>query len=75
MKGKAVEQLMELRADRPDSANGLRKALREMMKVAVKLGWRDNDPTLGVKKIKPKNSKGFHRWTDAEIGLLKRATA
>jgi integrase len=62
-----VEKLMEVRADKPDSANGLRKVLREMMKVAVKLEWRDSDPTLGVKKIKPKKQGGFHRWIDAEI--------
>ena len=42
-----VEQLMEARATKPDSANGLRKVLREMMKVAIKLEWRDSDPTLG----------------------------
>jgi integrase len=62
-----VERLMALRADKPESANGLRKVLREMMKVAVKLEWRDNDPTLGVKKIKPKNTGGFHRWTESEL--------
>jgi integrase len=62
-----VEKLMEARADKPDSANGLRKVVREMMKVAVKLEWRDNDPTLGVKTIKPKKKGGYHRWTDAEI--------
>jgi len=58
---------MQVRAARPDSANGLRKVLREMMKVAIKLEWRETDPTLGVKKIKPKNKGGFHRWFDAEI--------
>jgi integrase len=62
-----VEKLMGVRAAKPDSANGLRKVLREMMKVAVKLEWRETDPTLGVKKIKPKKHGGFHRWTDAEI--------
>jgi integrase len=67
MTGPHVEKLMEARADKPDSANGLRKVLREMMKVAVKLEWRDSDPTLGVKKLKPKKRGGFHRWTDAEI--------
>lgn len=62
-----VEKLMEARADRPDSANGLRKVLREMMKVAKGLGWRSDDPTQGVKKIKPKKKGGFHRWTDTEV--------
>jgi integrase len=71
MKARNVERLMEVRADKPDSANGLRKVLREMMKVAVKLGWRDDDPTQGAKKIKPKKKGGFHRWTDAEITQFK----
>jgi len=67
IKSHQVEELMEARKAKPDSANGLRKVLREMMKVAVKLEWRDSDPTLGVKKIKPKRQGGFHRWFDAEI--------
>jgi integrase len=33
--------------------------------------WRENDPTLGVKKIKPKKQGGFHRWTDAEISRFE----
>jgi integrase len=30
-----------------------------------------NDPTLGVKKIKPKKQGGFHRWTDAEVAQFE----
>ena len=67
-----IEELMQRRADKPDSANGLRKALREMMKVAVKLGWRKDDPTQGVKKIAPKKKGGFHRWTDDEIAKFEK---
>jgi hypothetical protein len=37
IKAHHVEKLMEARADKPDSANGLREVVREMMKVAVKL--------------------------------------
>jgi integrase len=66
-----IEQLMEARRATPESANNLRKVLREMMKVAVKLGWRETEPTLGVKKIKPKRRGGFHRWTDAEIAQFE----
>jgi hypothetical protein len=75
MRSQHVEKLMEARADRPDSANGLRKCLREMMKVAVKLEWRDSDPTLGVKKIKPKKLGGFHRWIDVEIAKFEACHA
>ena len=46
--------MMEARADKPDSANGLRKVLREMMKVAKKEEWREDDPTQGVKKNQTK---------------------
>jgi integrase len=67
-----IEKLMEWRAHKPDSANGLRKVLREMMKVAKKLGWRVDDPTQGVKKIKPKKKGGFHRWTDAEVAQFEQ---
>jgi integrase len=30
-----------------------------------------DDPTQGVKKIKPKKNGGFHRWTDAEIAQFE----
>jgi integrase len=75
MKAKHVEKLMEARADKPDSANGLRKVLREMMKVAIKLGWREDDPTQGVKKIKPKKKGGFHRWADTDIAQFEQRHA
>lgn len=76
LKPKGVESVMAMRADKPDSANGLRKCLREMMKVAVAHGWRDDDPTQNVRKIKPKTKpggeKGFHRWTDSEIAQFEK---
>ena len=43
LKANNVEKLMAVRADKPDSANGLRKVLREMMKVAVDLVPRHSD--------------------------------
>jgi integrase len=66
-----VEKLMDARKDKPDSANGLRKVLRELFKLAKKQGWRNDDPTQGVAKIKPKNKGGFHRWSDAEIAQFE----
>jgi site-specific recombinase XerD len=39
-------------AKKPDSANGLRKVLRAMMKHAVEIGLRDDDPTRDVKAIR-----------------------
>jgi hypothetical protein len=43
IKSSHIEKMMEARADKPDSANGLRKVLHEMMKVAKK-ARRRSDP-------------------------------
>lgn len=61
-----VIKLMAARAEKPESANGLRKALRAMMKHAVDIGMRVDDPTRDVRAIRVK-SDGFHSWTDEEI--------
>ncbi len=75
IKSHHVEKLMAVRAAKPDSANGLRKVLREMMKVAKTLGWREDDPTQGVKKIKSKKKGGFHPWTNAEVQQFEQRHA
>jgi integrase len=65
-----VVRLMAARADKPDSANGLRKVLRAMMKHAIETGLRADDPTRDVKAIRVR-SDGFHSWTEAEIEQFK----
>jgi integrase len=49
-----IVKLMAGRADKPNSANGLRKALRAMMQHAVEIGLRADDPTRDVKAIRVK---------------------
>ena len=66
-----VVALMAMRAEKPDSANGLRKVLRAMMAHAIDIGLRKDDPTQGVKPIKPKSKTGFHRWTEEEIARFE----
>jgi hypothetical protein len=65
-----VVALMAVRE--PRVANTLRKALRAMMKHAVVVGLRCDDPTRDVKAIAIKSS-GHHTWTEAEIMQSKRA--
>ncbi len=48
-----IVKLMAARAGRPESANGLCKALRAMMKHAVEIGLRADDPTRDVKALRP----------------------
>jgi integrase len=61
-----VVKLMAARADKPESANMIRKALRAVMRHAVDIGLRPDDPTRDVRSIRTK-SDGFHSWTDSEI--------
>jgi integrase len=66
-----IVRLMAARAHKPDSANGLRKVLRAMMKYAVEIGLRSDDPTRDVKALRPKSKLGFHRWSEAEIAQFE----
>jgi integrase len=65
-----VVKFMAARSDKPESANGLRKALRAMMQHAVEMGLRAEDPTRDVKAIRS-SSKGYHSWTDDEIAQFE----
>jgi integrase len=66
LKREHITRLMATRAEKPESANGLRKVLRAMMKHAVDIGLREDDPTRDVKAIRVK-SDGYHTWTETEI--------
>jgi integrase len=66
-----VVKLMAARADQPGAANALRMALRVMMKHAVDIGLRADDPTREVRAIRVRTA-GFHSWTDAEIAQFER---
>jgi integrase len=66
-----LKKLMAAKAETPDAANLLRKVMRALMKHAVALKWRADDPTQAVKALKPKSKLGFHRWTDAEIAQFE----
>ena len=74
MKREHVVRLMGHLAEQPGAANGLRKALRAMMKHAVEIGLRADDPTRDVKAIRVK-SDGYHSWTDAEIAQFEKKHA
>lgn len=70
-----VIKLMAGRAEKPDSANGLRKVLRAMMAHAIEIGLRKDDPTRDVRALRPKSRNGFHRWTEAEIEQFEKRHA
>jgi len=66
-----VVRLMAARAEHPGAANGLRMALRVMMKHAIDIGLRADDPTREVKAVRIV-SDGHHSWTDDEIAQFEQ---
>jgi site-specific recombinase XerD len=66
-----IVRFMAGRAKHPESANGLRKAIRALMRHAVDIGMRADDPTRDVKAIRVK-SDGYHSWSEDEIGQFER---
>ena len=65
-----IIRFMAARAAQPESANGLRKALRALMQHSVDIGLRTDDPTRDVKAIRVK-SDGYHSWTEEEIAQFE----
>jgi len=53
--------------DRPEAANGMVKALRQLYKFAVRYDLHDRNPATEIEYLSPKNADGFHSWTLAEI--------
>jgi integrase len=67
---KHVVAMMKARAEKPDSANGLRRILRALMKHAIEIGMRQDDPTREVRAIRVK-SDGFHPVSEDEIAQFE----
>jgi len=65
-----IVRFMAARAKYPESANGLRKALRAVMRHAVDIGLRADDPTRDVRAIRVK-SDGYHSWSEGEIAQFE----
>jgi integrase len=66
-----IVRLMAARAEQPGAANALRMALRVMMKHAVDIGLRADDPTRDVRAIRVKTG-GHHSWTESQIEQFER---
>ena len=52
--------------DRPEAANGMVKALRQLYKFAIRYDFHDRNPAAEVEFLRGR-SEGFHSWTLAEI--------
>jgi integrase len=59
-----IKRMMAKVIETPSSANDRLKKLRILLKFAIDLGWRKDDPTLHVKKLKEGE---HHTWTDEQV--------
>jgi integrase len=66
MEKRHVLKIMADKAETPDAANRLLRLLRTLMAHAIDLGWRRDDPTAGVKRLRHR-SEGFTTWEEEHI--------
>ncbi|MGJ5618496.1 tyrosine-type recombinase/integrase [Sulfitobacter sp. MF3-043] len=60
--------------DRPEAANSLVKALRQLFKFAMRYDLHDSNPAIGIEYLSG-NADGFHSWTLDEIEKFENTHA
>lgn len=63
-----LDAIFNAMADRPMAAMNLRKRLRALFRLAIKLGWRADDPTIATDTFK---GGTWHTWTDEEVATFE----
>jgi site-specific recombinase XerD len=69
---KHVVRMLDAKAKAPAAARDLLVCLRLLVRYAVGIGIRQDDPTAGV-RVKLPHSDGYHSWTEAEITAFQNA--
>jgi integrase len=65
-----VERMVNAKAATPGAALNFFGALRALMRHAITVGLRADDPTVGIRGPKFK-SAGFYTWTEADIAAFE----
>jgi integrase len=60
-----------LGAKKPFAARNWLKTIRGLMRFAVEIGLRRDDPTDGIKPAKAPTTPGFHSWSEDEIARFE----
>ncbi len=69
MRYEDAEKIISGKAATPAAANNLLKRLRALMKLAIRLKWRTDDPTREIAFFP---SGTFHTWTEEELAAYER---
>jgi len=67
MESSHVRQFRNEKADKPEAANALVKAIRQVFAVGLEAGDCRRNPARDVPYLKSKNPDGFHTWTVEEV--------
>jgi integrase len=60
----AAKLIQDMGATKPGMANLTKSVLQKLMKFAIKAGWRDDNPIIGIEPFK----RGTHHtWTEGEL--------
>lgn len=65
---KHLDAIFAAMSDTPAAAMNLRKRLRALFKLAIKLGWRSDDPTAATDTFR---LGSHHTWTEDEIAAFQ----
>ena len=73
LEARHLRQIRDGMIDRPDAANNLIKALRQVFKFAVAYDHISANPLIEVERLKSRNKDGLHAWTLAEVQKFETA--
>lgn len=71
MEKRHVQTIISAKGDTPAAANNLLRMIHLLMRHAVDLNWRGDDPTQGVRKVKNRTA-GFLTWEEDHIETFIR---
>lgn len=66
-----LEAMFIAMADRPEAAVNLRKRLRRVFRLAVRLGWRKDNPVTET-EVARKRDRGIKGWSEEQIEQFER---
>jgi len=66
-----VQVMVSAKLATPSAARNFLNTLRILMRFAVDMGIRPDDPTLGARRVKLKASEGFRAWTESDIAAFE----
>ena len=65
-----IDRMVAAKVGTPSAARNFLDTIRALMRHCLDQGWRVDDPTQGVKRLRIK-TEGFRTWTEADIAAFE----